>query len=1257
MPTILDLFEPDYLPNREFERTIQPDDPATLYRDLRDYVLPPEVREWLTNSTTGFIPQFLESVNSVPDAILTWITGFFGSGKSHLLKVLAHLLCDTLIQDETGQKQGATAFLCERLGFPNFATLITGHLKARPLIIQMLGFARTDRKAAPESSISYIILSQLERSLGRSAVPWIAQFEEHLKKNNQFLPFQEFVSETTAADGQRQEWEEIKNDVYLAHPLLVQGLNKFLPRTFKTLDLAAKAVSEAEARNPDPETLVKRLLQEARAIDPHKGRLLVCLDEVRLYLGKNLDRITELQAVAEKVKSLGQGKVFLIVTGQEAPEDVDSRFHQPGAGIGILADRFPEKFRLSENNIDYVVCERLLRKSNAPARRQDLQNLIGLNRPQLATAACIRNSLQNPGGRFTNIESGDLERYYPLLPYHVVLLQEILSRLRSTGPSGGVVGTKERAILIIIRALFGEPHHLLLGAESVGTLATFDRIYDVLEEELKGIHLNQRDQVVQIQQSGDPDAPWLTSVAKAVLLVQQAARRYFKVTEEVVAAVLYPRLGADPHAHTNRVKDALKKLSETGLRYLTQDNELGYRFLTETETRFEKIVAEQDVTDADRFGVLKEGAEAALKKKFFKHEFSGRHGKRKFEVKVLLNDGPGKAPATLSSGSHIELHLLTPAAVDADPQWADSALLESTDKADRISWSVKDLGRLVETVERIVRVRKALLDPRLRTTDAKEQEQIEAQRQRVQMLAQDDGAGSLPAQILQGLSQGTLVWNGEKNDLPGIPFAEETFRLTADKAIKAVFTEFDPGSALVVDADLRQVLTWKTTRPPCVQKLELMDQSGKVLLDRPVLKAVIDYLRQPANAVDDKRKGEPLASNFDAKPYGWDEHVVRAALAALLRAGAVVCREGTVEIRTPTDQKAVEIFSGWNRFKKAIFEYAGELTPAQRQAATQALHTLFNRAGEDTFEKIDHALGQTLETWLPEVNELVGVAQAMQLPCLAVLEQVRKDLQSIRDAPAGTQRIVTFLQAERQNRLLSGVPACKALRDFRAQNLLILYQKIRAFVVYPATPFVQRVRGVWTAQLDSLRGNLEHAEFYAGTRWAAIIQTHHALVQAYATDYRQSHTRRQELATEAVKHLQEHPNWGRLKAEAGQQMLQPFQEKICAADPGVLEESNGFACPACHVDGNTLAAQVAGLPGQEAQAKAKLDALDSPPPPEPDPGIRTTVVAEGQAIHGTSDIAPLAESLKTALAQALAEGEVTVDIRLFTRTGKGQEPC
>ena len=53
----------------------------------------------------------------------------------------------------------------------------------------MLGYARGSSRIGQESSISYIILSWLERSLGRSQVPWIAQFELLLARNNQYENF------------------------------------------------------------------------------------------------------------------------------------------------------------------------------------------------------------------------------------------------------------------------------------------------------------------------------------------------------------------------------------------------------------------------------------------------------------------------------------------------------------------------------------------------------------------------------------------------------------------------------------------------------------------------------------------------------------------------------------------------------------------------------------------------------------------------------------------------------------------------------------------------------------------------------------------------------------------------------------------------------------------------------------------------------------------------------------------------------------
>ena len=129
---ILDLYDPDNLPNRQLERTIQPDDPSTVYRDIKDYVLPPEVKEWLFDRPDSLVSQYLGSHSGVPEATCTWITGFFGSGKSHLLKVLAYLLSNKEVNDDAGHTFGATRVICDRLGVGNLGTLITTQFSARP---------------------------------------------------------------------------------------------------------------------------------------------------------------------------------------------------------------------------------------------------------------------------------------------------------------------------------------------------------------------------------------------------------------------------------------------------------------------------------------------------------------------------------------------------------------------------------------------------------------------------------------------------------------------------------------------------------------------------------------------------------------------------------------------------------------------------------------------------------------------------------------------------------------------------------------------------------------------------------------------------------------------------------------------------------------------------------------------------------------------------------------------------------------------
>jgi ABC-type bacteriocin/lantibiotic exporter with double-glycine peptidase domain len=70
--------------DRAIDGVIKADDEASLRIELDEYVITGEIGQRLG--------QFLDAYNNFDTANGVWISGFFGSGKSHLLKMLALLL-------------------------------------------------------------------------------------------------------------------------------------------------------------------------------------------------------------------------------------------------------------------------------------------------------------------------------------------------------------------------------------------------------------------------------------------------------------------------------------------------------------------------------------------------------------------------------------------------------------------------------------------------------------------------------------------------------------------------------------------------------------------------------------------------------------------------------------------------------------------------------------------------------------------------------------------------------------------------------------------------------------------------------------------------------------------------------------------------------------------------------------------------------------------------------------------------------------
>lgn len=81
--------------DEKIDGVVKASDDSKIADEVREYVL--------TNEIQTNLEQFLDTYND-PTADYTngvWISGFFGSGKSHLLKILSHILGDAPTQHST----------------------------------------------------------------------------------------------------------------------------------------------------------------------------------------------------------------------------------------------------------------------------------------------------------------------------------------------------------------------------------------------------------------------------------------------------------------------------------------------------------------------------------------------------------------------------------------------------------------------------------------------------------------------------------------------------------------------------------------------------------------------------------------------------------------------------------------------------------------------------------------------------------------------------------------------------------------------------------------------------------------------------------------------------------------------------------------------------------------------------------------------------------------------------------------------------
>jgi hypothetical protein len=453
---IRELFRGDI--ERPIETVIHVDlsDEATVAHEIGEYVVTENIREHVEE----LADVYADTARNPSESTNVWVSGFFGSGKSSFAKTVGYALADPVIEGRT-----ATDRLLARTNSHRLEALLNTAHTVAPTIAVFLDLASGRDMLREGESLVLPVYRGLLKRLGYSSNELLAELEITLEGEGRLQAFETAVLEAT--DG--RPWAQVR-DVALSKNYASRALHLIDPANCPSADSWAKA---ATAPNIDHNWLANRALELLGRRGDGATRLVFVVDEVGQYVARSIQRMFDLQGLAEAFQKK-RGPLWLVVTSQERLSDVVDSLESRQVEYARVQDRFPLRVDLLPSDIHEVTSRRVLDKTEAG--QSLVREALAAHRNQLN--AHVR--LESPT-RAADIAEDEFVRLYPLLPYQVQLLIDAVSARRAQGGGSPMLGGSNRTIIKLAQQLVVDPGHGL-GDDDVGALITLDRAAQLLEE-------------------------------------------------------------------------------------------------------------------------------------------------------------------------------------------------------------------------------------------------------------------------------------------------------------------------------------------------------------------------------------------------------------------------------------------------------------------------------------------------------------------------------------------------------------------------------------------------------------------------------------------------------------------------------------------------------------------------------------------------------------------------------------------------------
>ena len=927
-------------------------DDESVRQELDEYIVTKE----LDKHFHAFFERYTSALDTPTDKMGVWISGFFGSGKSHFLKILSYLLAN---QELKGQ-QAVDFFDEKRIPDPILRANITrsAHVPADVVLFNIDSKADATSKNQKDSIVK-VFQKVFDEHLGYfGTVPAIAEFERTLDAQGSYLSFQQAFQEASSMSWQeaRDAWgfhqDEISQALQVSRGMSAEAANRLVETYDQNYSLSVEKFACTVRQYLDQKGL--------------QHRLIFMVDEVGQYIGENSDLMLNLQTVVEDLGVHCGGRAWVAVTSQEAMDEI-TKNRIKGNDFSKIVGRFYRPLSLSSANTDEVIRLRLLAKTEAAETA--LKTLYSEKAPLLKNQlAFTQDSAEMPGYR----SEGEFVATYPFIPYQFGLLQKVFTQIRLMGAAGKHLASGERS---------------LLDAFQVAARAVADHNSDVLVPfhifylAIEGFLDSSVSQVITQAEENSQLQPFDIDLLKTLFMVKYVKEIHANLDN--LTTLCLSSIDQDKLLLRQQVQDGLNRLERQTLIQRVGDD---YSFLTHEEQDIGRAIKNIEI---DPGKVTTEFQRMVWDSIFTdkKLKYSPRH---QYSFNRKLDDQ--------SFGQQLydfALHLITPYADRYRELQSNEACLLGTSSGQEVLIRLPDNEQLIDEVNELVktdeyhrRTDQSTLTQSLKTVLAIRGEQNNKRRTDIENM------------LRNLIAQADVFASGSKVEV-STRDAKAVLTEGLTYLIGSVYTKLNyVDSGFVSEDDVTNALTRET---------EVQNLQG----NHPNAAAHGEMESWLANEARSHRRVSirQLLEKFMARPCGWSELDVLGVMAELINKGKAELRRAQENVN-PRERGLVAKLRSRGGQDEYLVRLCQAVDPVSLRVARELANDLLSSAPPTDSSKLYAEYQQVFKQGCNDLQSWLSQAEREQLPFVALLKQHLEALRNLLE----TDGTAPFFNAVREQK-------------------------------------------------------------------------------------------------------------------------------------------------------------------------------------------------------------------------------------------------